>query len=55
VPWLEYFFEAAPGISLEDSRYMPGQAVAHGGRLVPSDAPGFGQGIEAEWLTPFFT
>lgn len=55
VPLLEYFFEAPPGVSLEDSKWLPGQAVAHQGKLVPSDAPGFGIEFDPAQLTPFFS
>lgn len=55
VPWLEYFFEAPPGVPLKDSSLVPGQAVAEQGYLVPSDAPGFGMEIAESWITPFFS
>jgi len=54
VSWLEYFMQAAPGVSLEDSIAIPGQAFAEDGYLVPNDAPGFGMQIEESWLEPFF-
>lgn len=54
VPWLECFIGTPPGVPLEESWAMPGQAVPKDGWLVPSDAPGFGLEIKEEWLTPFF-
>ncbi|MGG5818418.1 enolase C-terminal domain-like protein [Falsiroseomonas sp. HW251] len=42
--WGEYFLGSAPGIPLEETRLFPGMAVPVDGRLVPSDAPGFGLG-----------
>jgi hypothetical protein len=32
---------------------MPGQAAPVDGWLVPSDGPGFGLEIPAEWLEPY--
>jgi L-rhamnonate dehydratase len=55
VPWLEYFIEAPPGVSLTDGVWLPGQPAAEGGYLVPSDAPGFGLEVEESWLEPFFS
>lgn len=54
VPWLECFVGTPPGVPLEESWRLPGQAVPKDGWLVPSDAPGFGLEIPEEWLTPFF-
>ena len=38
----EFFLGTAPGIPLVDTRLFPGMAVPRDGKLVPSDAPGFG-------------
>ena len=54
VPWLECFVGTPPGVPLEESWRLPGQAVPKDGWLVPSDAPGFGLEIPEDWLTPFF-
>ena len=54
VPWTEYFVGSAPGVPLAEAVRIPGQAVAEGGWLVPSDAPGFGLEIPEKWIEPFF-
>jgi L-rhamnonate dehydratase len=53
IPLLEYFIGSRPGLALVDAPRLPGQAVAEDGFLVPSDAPGFGLGVEAQWFAPF--
>ena len=41
--WGEYFVATAPGLDLADGyRNVPGMALPERGKLVPSDAPGFG-------------
>lgn len=52
-PWCEYFVASPPGVSLEASARLPGQAVPKDGWLVPSDRPGFGLEIDPAWITPF--
>jgi len=42
VPWLECFIGTPPGVPLEETWGLPGQAVPKDGWLVPNDAPGFG-------------
>ncbi len=45
IPWGELSATSAPGVPLDGvqgSRQTPGMAVPKDGRLVPSDAPGFG-------------
>ena len=54
VPWLEYFIGSPPGVPLEETIQIPGQAVCEDGFLVPNDAPGFGLEIPEDWLEPFF-
>ncbi len=44
-PMGELFIGTAPGVPLLETRLFPGQAVPVDGRLVPSDAPGFGLGV----------
>ena len=44
-PWGEFFVGTAPGVPLEETRLFPGMAIPRNGRLVPSDAPGFGLGV----------
>jgi L-rhamnonate dehydratase len=53
-PLAEYFIGSPPGVLLEELPRLPGVPVAQDGYVVPSDAPGFGLGVEEEWLTPFF-
>jgi L-rhamnonate dehydratase len=52
-PWLECFIGTPPGVALEESWGLPGQAVPKDGWLVPSDAPGFGLDISGSTITPF--
>lgn len=47
-PMGELFIGTAPGVPLEEVRLFPGQAVPRDGRLVPSDAPGFGLGVDLD-------
>jgi L-rhamnonate dehydratase len=49
-PLGEFFLGTAPGVPLEETRLFPGMAVPLGGRLVPSDAPGFGLGATLDDL-----
>lgn len=44
-PWGEYFVASAPGVPFEEVRLTPGMAVPVGGRVCPSDEPGFGLGL----------
>lgn len=52
-PWLEYYIDAAPGVSLEDAGRMPGRRIPQDGQLTPSHKPGFGIEIEQSWLVPY--
>ena len=49
-PMGEFFLGSAPGVPLEETRLFPGMAVPRDGRLVPSDAPGFGLGATLDDL-----
>jgi len=49
----EFHFSTPVGIPLEEVVRIPGLAVPKDGYLVPSDAPGFGMEIEAEWIRPW--
>jgi L-rhamnonate dehydratase len=53
IPWLECFIAAPPGVPLEESWGLPGQAMPKDGWLVPNDAPGFGLEIDPDWVTPY--
>lgn len=46
ISWTEYFVGTPPGVPLEASRTVPGQAVPEDGTIVPSDDPGFGVAID---------
>ncbi|MCY3833633.1 MAG: L-rhamnonate dehydratase [Chloroflexi bacterium] len=52
VPWIEYFIGSPPGIPLSESTTLPGMAYAVDGWLEISDEPGFGLGIEEDWIAP---
>lgn len=49
----EFWLGSDPGVPLEEVRAIPGVAVPEDGKLVPSDAPGFGMEIEEAWIEPF--
>ena len=49
----EFWLGSDPGIPLEEVNRIPGVAVPKEGKLVPSDAPGFGMEIREEWIKPF--
>jgi L-rhamnonate dehydratase len=53
VPWLECFVGTPIGVPLAESWGLPGQPVPQDGWLVPSDAPGFGLELKAEWFAAF--
>ena len=44
--WGELFLGTPPGVPLDEVKLFPGMAVPVDGRLIPSDAPGFGLGID---------
>lgn len=46
----EHFLGTPPGVPLAETRLFPGMAVPVEGRLVPSDAPGFGLGVSLDDL-----
>jgi L-rhamnonate dehydratase len=52
-PWLECFIGSPPGVPLEESWGLPGQAIPQNGWLTPSNAPGFGLEIEPAWITSY--
>ena len=49
-PMAEFWLGSDPGVPLEEAGRLPGVAVPKDGRLVPSDAPGFGLEIPQEWI-----
>ena len=49
----EFWLGSDPGIPLEEASRFPGVAVPKDGKLVPSDAPGFGMEVLEEWIKPF--
>ena len=52
-PWTECFVASPPGVDPEDAQRIPGMAMPREGKMVPSDAPGFGVEVAREQLTPF--
>ena len=48
----EFWLGSPPGIPLDEVHTIPGTAVPQDGRLVPSDAPGFGMEIDEDWIVP---
>ncbi len=52
IPWAECFIASAPGVPLEKAARLPGMAVPQNGKLVPSNAPGFGVDIDGATLKP---
>lgn len=51
----EFWLASDPGVPLEEAAKIPGVAVPRDGKLIPSDAPGFGMDIKPEWLVPAWT
>ncbi|QHE88332.1 enolase C-terminal domain-like protein [Hydrogenophaga sp. BPS33] len=51
----EFWLASDPGVPLEEAAKIPGVAVPHDGKLIPSDAPGFGMDLKPEWLVPAWT
>jgi len=49
-PMGEMFIGTPPGVPLAETRLFPGMAVPVDGRLVPSDAPGFGLGVDLDGI-----
>ncbi|NQU96951.1 MAG: hypothetical protein HQ548_04825 [Chloroflexi bacterium] len=43
----------APGVDPADAQRIPGMATPREGKMVPSDAPGFGVEVNREQLTSF--
>lgn len=51
IPWGERSEGVAPpGVPLEEMVTLPGTPVIKNGRLIPSDAPGFGIEVDMDWL-----
>lgn len=51
----EFWLASDPGVPLEEAAKIPGVAVPRDGKLIPSDAPGFGMELKPEWLVPAWT
>ncbi len=49
----EFHLSSPVGVPLEQWNQIPGMATPKEGKLVPSDAPGFGLEIPAEWIVPW--
>jgi L-rhamnonate dehydratase len=54
IPLTEFFIGSAPGVPLAEVNRMPGVALPVGGRITPSEAPGFGVDLDPAELRPFF-
>jgi L-rhamnonate dehydratase len=52
-PWLECFIGTPPGIPMEETWGLPGQAIPKDGWLVPNDTPGFGLEIAESAIEPY--
>ncbi len=55
VPWIEYFIGSDPGIPLREATWLPSMSYAVDGWLEIADAPGFGLGIDEDWIEPFWS
>jgi L-rhamnonate dehydratase len=49
-PMAEYWLGTDPGIPLEEVKPWPGMAMPENGYVIPSDEPGFGLGINEDWI-----
>jgi L-rhamnonate dehydratase len=52
-PMAEYWMGSDPGIPLEEVCPIPGMSMPKDGYVVPSDAPGFGMEVKADWIQPW--
>jgi len=52
-PMAEFWLGSDPGVPLAEVCPIPGMAMPKDGFVAPSDAPGFGLEIPAEWIVPF--
>ena len=52
-PMAEYWMGSDPGVPLHEVCPIPGISMPESGYVVPSDAPGFGMEIKAEWIEPW--
>ena len=50
---LEFFISTPPGVPLEESWGLPGQAIPKDGWLVPKGASGFGLEVMEKELAPY--
>ncbi|MFW6174323.1 MAG: enolase C-terminal domain-like protein [Chloroflexota bacterium] len=53
IPWTECFVASPPGMPPEEAARLPGMTTPKDGRMVPSDAPGFGLEITGDHIKPF--
>ncbi|MDE0042967.1 MAG: L-rhamnonate dehydratase [Candidatus Poribacteria bacterium] len=51
-PMAEFWMGSDPGIPLDEVCPIPGMPVPVNGDVIPSDAPGFGMEIAANWIEP---
>ena len=52
-PFAEFHMGFDPGIPLEELPYTPGMALPKDGKIIPSDAPGFGIEIKEDNIEPW--
>lgn len=53
VPMAEFHCSSPPGVPLAEVVRLPGLPVPQDGFVAPTDAPGFGLEIPAEWIVPW--
>ena len=51
-PIAEIWLGSDPGVPLDEVNDIPGMALPEGGRVIPSDAPGFGLEVSPESIVP---
>ncbi|MSQ08713.1 MAG: L-rhamnonate dehydratase [Dehalococcoidia bacterium] len=54
IPWTECFVPTPPGVPPSEAPRLPGMAMPKNGRMIPSDAPGFGIDMDVGKLPRFF-
>jgi L-rhamnonate dehydratase len=52
-PMTEWIVASPPGVPLSEVVRIPGMPIPKDGRVVPSDAPGFGYELRPEHFLPF--
>jgi L-rhamnonate dehydratase len=52
-PMAEFWMGSDPGVPLDEVCPIPGMPMPVNGDVIPSDAPGFGMEIAADWIEPY--